>query len=281
MPDLSDFLGTIIQETARARMLSDLESVRIAEAYYQDVYLKHLPIPHFKMPEIVIQMPVEVKQINPPGSNVTNSTMMSKMRQRINDDLQRYLNAAFRAILAEPSTKENLNPRTLPTRRITTLKTMRDALGKRIKTSCDHITGTIFHTKDYIDVNTVPIRLTELADNLENMLYKELTENYKEFFKIGAQKGKTLASAKDNLDTEAIQNMLKAVRQLFMDSVTFIMKENETTLEIEGSTGKLAQAGNASLLTMLKITIREQDYEWSIEEREDGVGIEKRSLTIE
>lgn len=281
MPDLSDFLGTIIQETARARMMSDLESVRIAEAYYQDVYLKHLPIPHFKMPEIIIQMPVEVKQINPPGSDVTNSSMMSKMRQRINDDLQRYLNAAFRAIQAEPSVKENLSPRTLPTRRKTTLKTMRDALGKRVKATCDHITGTIFYTKDYIDVNTVPIRLTELADSLENMLYKELTENYKEFFyiKTPPQKGKTVTEG--NLDTGAIQNMLKAVRQLFMDSVTFIMKENETTLEIEGSTSKLAQAGNLSLLTMLKITIREQDYEWTIEDREDGSGIEKRSLTIE
>ncbi|MCL2818056.1 MAG: hypothetical protein FWD39_06710, partial [Clostridiales bacterium] len=166
MPDLSEFLGTIIQEATRARMLADLESIRMAEAYYQDVYLKHLPVPHFKMPEIVIEMPVEVKQINPPNAGVTNSSMMSKMRVRVKDDLARYLTAALRALEQDPSLMGQLTLRALPTRKSVTLASMKDELGTRIKTSCTNITNTVFRDKDYIDVNTTPIRLTELADAL-------------------------------------------------------------------------------------------------------------------
>ena len=271
MPDLSDFLGTIIQETTRARMLADLESVRIAEAYYQDVYLKHLPVPHFKMPELVIEMPVEVKQINPPGSNVTNSTMMSKMRTRVNDDLARYLTAALRTLEQAPELSGKLSLRALPTRASVTLASMKDALGTKIKASCQTITSNVFRDKDYIDVNTTPIRLTELSDALNNMLSRELTTNYKGYF-----------TDKDGkLDEAALRNVLDNVRQLFMESVTFILKENETTLEIEGSTDQLAQVSGAGFLTKIKITIREHDYEWVFTDSDDGIGPEQRSLTME
>ena len=275
MPDLSDFLGTIIQETARARMSADLESVRIAESYYQDVYLKHLPVPHFKMPELIIEMPVQVKQINPPGSNVTNSTMMSKMHTRVNDDLARYLTAALRTLEQEPELSGKLSLRSLPTRASVTLASMKDALGTKIKASCKTITATVFRDKDYIDVNTTPIRLTELSDALNDMLYRELVTNYKSYFTVKS------GQVKGELDESSLRNVLDNVRQLFMESVTFILKENETTLEIEGSTDQLAQASGAGFLTKIKMTIREHDYEWVFTDREDGIGIEKRTLAME
>jgi len=253
-------------------MLSDIESIRIAETYYQDVYLKHLPIPHFKMPEVTIEMPVEVKQVNPPAKGVTNSTMMSKMRVRVKDDLTRYLTAAFRALKEEPALSGNLTLRALSTRKAVTLASMKnDTLATKIKASSTNITATVFRDKDYIDVNTSPIRLTELADAMEDMLYTELARDYKEF----------VSQKNGELDKDAMRNILANTRQLFMNSVTFILREGETVLDIEGSTEKLAQAGRDSLLTKIKVTVREQDYEWTIDERSDGSGFEKRSLTIE
>ncbi|MCL2817861.1 MAG: hypothetical protein FWD39_05710, partial [Clostridiales bacterium] len=93
--------------------------------------------------------------------------------------------------------------------------------------------------------------------------------------------GRAKADTNAGLDEGALRNLLVNVRQLFMESVTFIMKESETTIEIEGSTDKLALAGGLGFLTKIKLTIREQDFEWMITDREDGIGLEKRSLTVE
>jgi len=336
LPVLSEFLGTIMQETVRARMLSDLESIRIAEAYYQDIYLKHLPIPHFKMPEIIIEMPVEIKQINPPGNDVTNATMMSKMRERVYDDLALFLTTALEALKQDSTRAGRITLRTTPTsvvpasrdqaglgdakqagledakqaglgdakqagledatpvkppgrevytpidgdefgKQEPTQAVGEDDLGARIRKSCQEITETVFRDGDYIDVNTTPIRLTALSDDLNDLLYQKLITDYKEFFPTANNQ----TGATSGLDLVSIRNILDNVRQLFMGSVTFILKDNETTLAIEGSTDRLAQAGGLGFLTKLKMTVREQDYEWTIMDREDGVGLERRSLTVE
>jgi len=260
-------------------MLADLESIKIAEAYYQDVYLKHLPVPHFKMPEIVIEMPVEVKQINPPGVNASNAVLINKIRDRVSHDLSDYLTTSLILIEENPSGIGRINLRAIPELTDVKLGGLNDNLDTRLKTSSQNIAATVFNDKNFSDANAAPIRLTELADALDEMLYKELTTNYKEYF-TSSVNSKT-AGTITLVNEDSLRNVLDNARQVFLDSATFILKESETTLDIEGSTDKLAQAGRQNYLTKLKITIREQDYEWTIMDREDGVGLEKRTLTVE
>jgi uncharacterized protein (DUF1499 family) len=251
-------------------MLSDLESIRIAETYYQDMYLKYLPIPHFKMPEVTIEMPVAVMQVNPPGSAVTNNTLLSKMRTRIKDDLSKFLVRVLLALKDDTVVVRTLTLRTLPTRLAKLTSVEEAALNKRVTVSCQNILDIVFKNRDYTDANTMPLRLTRLADDLELTLSRELSVNYLDY----------VGDEKSGINEDSLKTILRMSRELFLDSVTFIMKEDETTLNIMSSTTDLINLGDMKYMTTIKITIREQDYEWSIGERGDN-GVEERHLLIE
>ena len=270
MPKLSEFIGAIVQETAKARMLADLESIRMAETYYQDMYLKHLPVPHFKMPEITIEMPVAVAQIVQPNSSVTNSSLLNNMKMRINNDLKSFLPRALLALKEDTVRPETLTLRTLPTRLIKMTGDEETTLTTRMDASCQDIVDTVFKNKDYTNVNNTPLRLTKLADDVEIMLSRELATNYLDF--VGDKKG--------GVNEDAMKSVLRMAREMMMDSVTFIMKADETTLSIVSDTTDLIHLGDIKYLTTIKITMQEQDYEWNIGES-DVKGIEERHLVIE
>lgn len=63
MPLLGDFIGHLIAEITIARAQSDLESIRIAEYYVNHPILKHLPIPHFRLPDVSINVPVAIESM--------------------------------------------------------------------------------------------------------------------------------------------------------------------------------------------------------------------------
>lgn len=61
MPEkLGDVLGAMLADVARARVQADVEALRIAEAYARDPLLKHLPVPRFRIPDLVVDLPVLV-----------------------------------------------------------------------------------------------------------------------------------------------------------------------------------------------------------------------------
>ncbi|MFX1476745.1 MAG: hypothetical protein ACFFCI_01310 [Promethearchaeota archaeon] len=63
MPYLGDFIGHLISEITIARAQSDLESIRIAEFYANHPILKYLPIPHFRLPDVSIEVPVAISHM--------------------------------------------------------------------------------------------------------------------------------------------------------------------------------------------------------------------------
>jgi hypothetical protein len=70
MPEkLGDVLGAMLADVARARVQADVEALRIAEAYARDPLLKHLPVPRFRMPDLVVDLPVLVDGVD--GSSGT------------------------------------------------------------------------------------------------------------------------------------------------------------------------------------------------------------------
>lgn len=275
MPNLSEFIGALVQEAARARMIADLESVRIAEMYYQDMYLKHLPIPHFKMPDVKIEMPVAVTQMMTSGKNTSNNTLLNNMKMRINNDMSSFLTRVLLALKEETTIPAKLTLRTLPTRNMKIVSTNEKSLEQRVAASCKNITGTVFTGKDYLNGNTVPIRMTKLVDDLVLMLSQELTKNYMDY--IG-EAGRAGVSIKVNED--ALNNILNLSRELFYDSLTHFMKENDVNLDIISSTTDLINLGDAKYLTVIKITLHEQEYEWAVGERSDN-GVEERHLIVE
>lgn len=63
MPRLGEVIGALLADAVQARLQADLEAVRIAEAYSRDDLLRHLPVPRFRVPEITIDIPLLVSQV--------------------------------------------------------------------------------------------------------------------------------------------------------------------------------------------------------------------------
>ena len=63
MPNLGDYIGHLLSEITTARVQADLESVRIADLYASHPLLKHMAVPRFRLPNVTIDAPVAVTQM--------------------------------------------------------------------------------------------------------------------------------------------------------------------------------------------------------------------------
>jgi hypothetical protein len=63
VPYLGDYLGHLLSEITIARMKGDLESVRVAELYSSHPLLRNMPVPHFRLPDVELDVPVAIKQM--------------------------------------------------------------------------------------------------------------------------------------------------------------------------------------------------------------------------
>lgn len=66
MPYLGDYLGQLLAEIAMARVQADLETVRLAEFYATQPLLRTLPVPHVRLPDVDLDIPVLVKSSEEP-----------------------------------------------------------------------------------------------------------------------------------------------------------------------------------------------------------------------
>lgn len=60
MPRLGDVIAALLSDVALARVQADLEMARVADVYRRDPLLQHLPVPRFRLPELVVDLPVLV-----------------------------------------------------------------------------------------------------------------------------------------------------------------------------------------------------------------------------
>jgi hypothetical protein len=67
MPYLGDYIGNLLSEITTARVQADIESVRVAELYASHPLLKHIPVPHFRLPTVTLDVPVAIKEIEEVG----------------------------------------------------------------------------------------------------------------------------------------------------------------------------------------------------------------------
>ncbi len=84
MPYLGDYIGYLLSEITNARAQADYEAVRLAEFYARDPYLKHIPIPRFRMPTVNLDVPVVINNVEQPEKGkYSNDQALSYMQQRL------------------------------------------------------------------------------------------------------------------------------------------------------------------------------------------------------
>jgi len=88
MPNLGDYLGYLLSEVTNARVQADLEAVRIAQFYASDPLLRHMPVPHFRLPSLTLDLPVIIKDMEEkkeitPGENKDTIHKMTDAFERL------------------------------------------------------------------------------------------------------------------------------------------------------------------------------------------------------
>lgn len=88
---LGDYLGQLVSELALARMQADVESVRIAEMYASHSLLRHMAVPHFRLPEIELDIPIAISQVEAslPGKPPRGTIPRGRARDAVLDLVRR------------------------------------------------------------------------------------------------------------------------------------------------------------------------------------------------
>ncbi|MDR0207073.1 MAG: hypothetical protein LBI45_07465 [Bacteroidales bacterium] len=84
MPLLKDYISNLVSSITDARVSSDRNSANIAESYKEDELLRDFPIPHMRIGEVVMNIPVavdfaqeqEVFNSNPNVEQIVNSVVL-------------------------------------------------------------------------------------------------------------------------------------------------------------------------------------------------------------
>ena len=109
MQNLGDFLGHLMSEITIARMQADIEAIRIAELYASHPLLVHMPVPHFRLPNIDIDVPVIVKAMEEeqPGQPPRGAPVLKEMQNKFASLLDNYI--AQESIRLTSAERKNLN----------------------------------------------------------------------------------------------------------------------------------------------------------------------------
>jgi hypothetical protein len=96
MPYLGDYIGHLLSEITLARVQSDLEAVRLAELYASHPLLRHMPVPHFRLPTMTLDVPVAIKAMEEakPGESPRGEVALPVLRERFAAILDAHLQRA-------------------------------------------------------------------------------------------------------------------------------------------------------------------------------------------
>lgn len=140
MPKLGDYIGHLLSEITIARMQADIEAVRVAELYADHPLLRNMAVPRFRMPDVEIDVPVVVKDLEEPsnGESPQGIPPVTDMRK------------TFDKVITSVLTKERI--------------TLTAAIQKKLKTALDQrVIALTRPTEIAIEINRVSKDFTNTA----------------------------------------------------------------------------------------------------------------------
>jgi hypothetical protein len=70
MPKLNDYIGSLVSSITNARVMSDIQTVKVAEQYAQHDLLKHFSIPRMRIDDIEMTIPIALEEITHKKDNL-------------------------------------------------------------------------------------------------------------------------------------------------------------------------------------------------------------------
>lgn len=238
--DLGDFLGHLLSEITRARVQSDMESIRVAEVYASHPLLKHFPIPRVRLPDVELTLPVILSELPRIDMNDDEEDDQKKMaeRSRVSDPVidETHLNLAVNTALRSELPRLKLPPLLYKT----------------------------FFNKLRLKLKTIAARQPRLSEATK--LSREATDLVISFLSQETNplnRGRVSSSAVRSLK-QSLPNRI--LQELEKRPATTPMRAG---VKITPQTGRVKDVGNKEYLSHFKLKITEEALEWSLAQTEN------------
>ncbi|MBN1552584.1 hypothetical protein JW979_14005 [bacterium] len=172
---LGDYLSTIIYEIAAARLKADLETIKLADYYATHPYLKHMSVPHFRIPTITLDIAVTAQGTEKIEKNQSVGTLNSGCQiKNIREIIDPILHAAEVTLNDEElqtfDSKVGLKAAVL---------SLQSKYASAVRTSeilSNEIMSLLMQSKGFLSIRT-EIKREQLAEDIRNTLQRYLMEN--------------------------------------------------------------------------------------------------------
>lgn len=170
MPKLNEYLGSIVSSITDARMMSDIQSVKVAKEYAKDDLLKNFAVPRMRIEEVELTIPVALETFEakteisyePIDNRKFNSLVYKEVVNSIGvsklpEDLSRKLVSE----IAEKTRKLEQDIRILKT-----LDPLKPYVGSVLK--------SLMEKSDYVKISESEIDLEKVQSGITDVLSNEI-----------------------------------------------------------------------------------------------------------
>jgi hypothetical protein len=256
MLKLSDYIGQVLTDVATGREIADKNSAALSERYQADGFMKGMPVPHYTIDQASFELPFMIVGV------VTKGTMDDGIVDEIQEITKTKTAFLLQSFLYEHYQKTHILSNSESEVSSASIK-------KKYKTNVDSVVTKLCKTLA-IAIEEEGLKIIKLLDLVDTICARlsELLE--KEF----AQEGEDNPFA----DQEAIRALCEKYRRILFNEYKDIISTTNGVI-VDASTGKLNEYAEDSCLTHLKLTLREQDLDFIVEQDEKS-GAMKRFLSL-
>ncbi len=237
MPYLGDYIGHLLSEVTNARVQADLESVRIAEIYASHPLLRNMPVPHFRLPNVDLDIPVAISDMETVEDAETADRVLDNMRESFGRVLDfQVKNANFKIsekdkARLEKDLDKKILQRKKPLKKAGALKVSeKEQLARRLS-------------------------VTAITDEMVSAAVEVIEPQAKE----------------EVNGPERLQKMKKDLSKAALMEFSKYLHEN-TRLNVSAKSSELKEIGRgsgpSSIMVNIRLSITEEAFEWSIAESE-------------
>lgn len=226
MPYLGDYLGQLLSEITIARMHADLEALRVAELYVSHPLLRTMPIPHFRLPDVELEVPVVIKQMDEPrpGKSTRGGVDLKTLRKAFDSALALQLGKSRIKLSAEQT--KNMQA-------LIDAAASDEDLPHEIAVDTNRVADRFSDAVSKVLTATVP---SENSDKLEQI--RELTAELRTGVRLAFLKTRvppprlsTLVTTQDIREAGAGENVTRLKLRITEESVEWTMVESDGQMQ--------------------------------------------------
>lgn len=285
MVELCTFIGQIIADIATARTNADAYAASTSELYHADPFVKNMPVPHYIIESVEVDVPVMVVGITKSSDEFEEQKeeLFNVIKTKLPVLLVRNYKYSFLKSSEKEKRKEAEESRSREKMRVETNAGVKpksqvaawynasfmDGQLEEFAASAERITEKMMvNIKNYLDAyNYNIVKILDLSDEFMRCLEREIKRDVSTFKKEMCPYS----------DGDAVISAVKYIGNLMFFEFKKIMRSN-AAVQVDANTVHMNEYATRDCLMHLKLKVKEQDLSLIVEEGENGR--EKRYLSM-